>query len=485
MLKSIRKNAKIFLYILIAALVAWLGFDTITSSRANPYAGKIFGKKIYTNEFQKSYAAVRTKAIFTYGDKFRDMLKDLNLEEEAWNRLILLYEAGKERIKTDDTEVRDLIKNIALFKDKNNKFDIRKYEDVLRYGFGLTPNEFEEQIRDDITIQKLIDKQSRQISVSDDELLREYKALNDKAKAEYILFKSGDCLDQIKSTEDEIKSFFDANRQKFNVLDRVNVEYFGKDFGESNDEEKSKITKEINDISYEFAGNKKFEDAAKEFSLQIKETGFFDRESKIPDIGFALNFADTALSLKPGQISEPIETKTGVYILRVKEIQPARAAEFDEAKDKAKKALSLEKAEKIAKDKAAQALLEIKSAVGKNEKFEDAAKELSLTIKETEDFSRNNYVQGIGDSPEFANAAFSLKEGQVFDQPVKVHDGYAVVKLASIIPADENKFNEEKEKLGQQLLGRKKYFNFLTWFVELRKRANPQSNIENLAPKTK
>ena len=47
-----------------------------------------------------------------------------------------------------------------------------------------------------------------------------------------------------------------------------------------------------------------------------------------------------------------VETKTGVYILKVKEKKPARQAEFAQVKDKAEKFLKAEKAEEIAKAKA-------------------------------------------------------------------------------------------------------------------------------------
>lgn len=482
MLKQMRENSRVFLYILIVAFVAWLAFDAITTAQRNPYAGSIFGKKILINDYQKAYIAARTKAILTYGDKIRDVRKDLNLEDDAWSRLILLAEAKKQKIKTGDKEIVDFVKGIVLFHDKGGKFSNSLYEQILRYSLGLTPVEFEEQVRGDLTIQKLIEKENQKVVLTDEDILKEYKFVNERAKADYILFKAQDYLAEAACAEDEVKSYFEKNKAAFKLPEQVNMRYIGKAFPANTDEEKNKIRKEMKDISYELAGEKDIESAAKKFSLPVKETGFFNRETNIPDIGWDLQFADAALSLQTGDISGLVETKTGVYILMVKEKEPARQAEFAQVKEKAEKFLKAEKAEEIAKTKADGALSAIKARLEKKEKFEDIVKSLSLAAKGTEAFSRNDYIQGLGAAPEFAKAVFSLKEGGVFGEPVKVHDGCAIARQTALIPIDENKYEEEKDKFKEQLLAQKKYFNSMSWFFELKKRSDLKSNLDKLQP---
>lgn len=479
MLKQMRENSRIFLYILIVAFIAWLAFDAINSAQRNPYAGSIFGKKILISDYQKAFLAARTKALLTYGDKIRDVQKDLNLEDDAWDRLILLAEAKKQKIRADDREVVDFIKGIGIFHDKNGKFSNSTYEQILRYSLGLTPVEFEEQVRGDLAIQKLIERQNQNVVLTDEEVLREYKFANEKAKAGYILFKAEDYLSQATCTEDEVKSYFEKNKDAFKIPEQVSAQYIGKAFTANTDEEKNKVRTEMKDISYEFAGEKDIEGVAKKFSLPVKETGFFDRETKIPDIGWDLKFADAALSLQPGDVSSPIETKTGIYILKVKEKKPARQAEFTQVKEKAEQFLRAEKADNLAKAKAAETLSEIKVRLEKKERFEDIVKNLSLTVKEADGFTRNSYIQGLGTAPEFTKAVFSLKEGEVYGEPVRVHDGYAIARQTALIPIDENKYKEEKDKFKEQLLVQKKYFKSMTWFMELRKQADLKSSLEN------
>ncbi|KPK41424.1 MAG: hypothetical protein AMJ78_05565 [Omnitrophica WOR_2 bacterium SM23_29] len=471
MLKAMRKNTKIFMWLLIIAFVVWLAADVILTKQGTTYAGIIFGKRVSLSEYKKAWEAVKTKAIFTYGDKVQEVAKNLNLDEEAWNRLILLYEARRQKIQTSDSEVVSFVKDIAIFKDKNGEFNQSTYERILRYSFGLTPRDFEEQVRDELTIKKLMDKQNERVPLTDEEVLKEYKLANEKANVSYILFETEKYYSQVSCTEDELKGYFEKNAQKFTIPERVNVEYFGKNFTDETEETKEKTKNQIQGISDEISEEKDFEGIAKKYSMQIKETGFFSSEDKIPYIGWALNFANVALSLKPGQISNPVVTKSGVYILRVKGKKQAQPAKFEEAKKKVEKALKTRKAEDEAVLKAKEVLSIIKTRMEKNDKFEDIVKDLSLTSKETDAFTRNTYIQGLGIVKEFTEAAFSLKEGEVHNEPVRVHNGYAILKLSAFIPIDENKYKEEKDKFKEQLLMQKRYLNLLTWFYDLKERA--------------
>ena len=229
MLKQIRENARIPLYLLI---IAFIGMYAISSHDTNPAAGKIFGKKVQASEYQKAYNGARTQLMMRYGEQARDQKFETVIEEAAWNRLVLLYEAKKERIKVGDKEVVDLVKGIDVFNDRNGRFSKRQYEEILRESFNMTPNDFESQVRENLTIQKLIDIHSQDAKLTDEDVLKEYKYLNEKAKADYILFKIADYLPQVTVTDEEIKAYFDKNKDAFKVPDQVNIEYIAKAFAD-------------------------------------------------------------------------------------------------------------------------------------------------------------------------------------------------------------------------------------------------------------
>lgn len=475
MLKQIRKNARMPLYILI---VAFIGLYAISGHETNPPAGKLFGRKVLVSDFQKAYNGARTQFIMRYGELPRDSKIEAAIEDEAWNRLILLHEAKKERVRVDDKEVVAAVKGINAFNDKSGRFSKKQYEEILKYSFGLIPAEFEAQIREDLTVEKLLAKQTENITLTDADILRDYKFINEKAKADYILFKTVDYVPRVTVTEDEIKAYFEKNKGAFKIPAKVNIEYIAKPFADDKEETKQKVRKEMRDISYEFAASTDLAAAAKKFSLEIKETGPFDRESNIPGIGYDLKFADAALALSVGQVSNPVETKAGLYILKAKEKKPERAADFAEVRDKAEKALKVDKADAMAKARAQETLSAIKAGLDKKEAFEAIAKELSLSVKRTDAFTRNQYIEGLGVSPEFASAAFSVKQGEVFAEAVRVHDGYALVRQDSILPIDDKKYQEEKDKFRESLLAQKRFLASITWFAELKKKADLQSNLD-------
>ncbi|MFA5339053.1 MAG: SurA N-terminal domain-containing protein [Candidatus Omnitrophota bacterium] len=475
MLKQIRENARVPLYILI---VAFIGLYAVSGHETNPPAGKIFGRKVPISDFRKAYNAAATQLKMRYGNLPDDSKVQKVVEDEAWNRLIMLYEAKKERIKVSDKEIVDSVKEITAFNDKSGRFSKRQYEEILKYSLGLTPAEFEGQVKENLAIDKLIEKHSGDAKITDDEVLKEYKFLNEKAKADYALFKTADNLPKAAAAEDEIKAYFEKNKEAFKIPAQVNAEYIAKPFPDDKEETKQKIRKEMKDVSYELAANTDLAAAAKKFSLAVKETGLFNRETNIPTIGYDLKFADTALSLAEGQVSSPIETKTGVYIIKIKEKKPERQAALAEVKDAVEKSLKAEKADATAKTKAQEALKAIKASIEKKESFESAAKGLSLSVKKTDAFARGQYIEGLGVAPEFAEAAFSLKQGEVFGDAVRVHDGYAIVKQDSIVPIDEKKYQEEKDKLKKMMAEQKRYFASITWFNELRKKADLQNNLD-------
>ncbi|HRZ67872.1 MAG TPA: hypothetical protein P5521_07030, partial [Candidatus Omnitrophota bacterium] len=86
-------------------------------------------------------------------------------------------------------------------------------------------------------------------------------------------------------------------------------------------------------------------------------------------------------------------------------------------------------------------------------------------------------------SPDFADAALSVKPGEVVGKVVKVNNGYTVIRLDSIAPIDEKKYEADKEKFKELLVAQKQFYASITWYNELEKKANLQSNLDSLRGK--
>jgi len=158
LLKLIRKKTRIIMIFAIALIIpAFILWGVPNRAKGEKYAGTISGRKVSWAEYYKSLRACEHQAILTYtltgtgGNKHQEKRRNLNLEKQAWQRLLLLDKAKKEGIKIEDAEVIAAIKKIPLFQDKEGFFSKQRYKQILNY-LGISPREFEEEIRDTLKI---------------------------------------------------------------------------------------------------------------------------------------------------------------------------------------------------------------------------------------------------------------------------------------------------------------------------------------------
>ncbi len=139
--------------IIIPAFVLW-GAGGLRDD--NKYAGTVFGKNISFEEYTDSYNAVRSLALLTHGADFQKMRGALMLEQAAWDRLILVKEAQKRRIKVSDEEVIARIAALPIFQTKDGMFNQSNYTMILGNILRTTPRRFEEEMRESLMIERLM-----------------------------------------------------------------------------------------------------------------------------------------------------------------------------------------------------------------------------------------------------------------------------------------------------------------------------------------
>ncbi len=118
---------------------------------------------------------------------------------------------------------------------------------------------------------------------------------------------------QIPVSEREIADFFEANKAQL-VQDRLRARHILVE-NEMQAEEAFHLLK---------TGGKDFAEVAKLYSLDKGtkdkggELGWFSRGQLVPE------FEKAVFSLKPGEISRPVQTQFGYHIIQLEEIQPAK-----------------------------------------------------------------------------------------------------------------------------------------------------------------
>jgi peptidyl-prolyl cis-trans isomerase D len=509
--------------LVVPAFLLW-GSGSVIRSKGNiRFAGTIFGKRISLRDYAQSLSACRNQAKLIYGDKFSDVAEYLNLKEQAWTRLILLYQAKREKISVKDDEVINWIKSSPLFQ-KDGRFSRSRYNLILQYLLRVQPRKFEEELRDSLKIAKLREAVVREVNVTEDEVKVAYRRKYEKREVSYILIESKDFKEKLTLTEEELKNYYEDNREEFRLPEQVNVEYLNLAFDkfkgqvsisdedikdyynthlkefiipsqeakEKNKEPKYRSLSEVKDniksnLIFQEAKHKAqikasqiiedlidepdFEKIAQKYAVSFGETGFFAPQESIPGVGFSYQFAKEAFELAKDEISEIITTPTGLYIIRLKEKKASYIPSFEEAKTKIEEAVRRIKAKELARKKAEEILPKLKES-----NFEDVAKELSLTIKKSEPFTREGYIPDIGEAPAFSWAAFNLKIGQI-SKAVSTPKGYCLLRLDNIREIDEKKYTQEKKELKTALLKQKKEQYFQNWLLKLKEEANLSSNL--------
>jgi len=188
MLKLMRnkKVTKIVLWgtliLILPAFVIW-GAGSIGKSKDKgpTYAGLIDGRKISFDDFAGSLAAVRCQIFLNYFSQPK-VLDEIMKNKEfagklAWDMLIMSHEAKKGKIKVSDAEIINFIRSHPLF-SRGGKFDDRIYEYILRNNLSIYPRNFEEIVRNNLAVQKMNNLLAKDIKVSDEETLSQYKIDN-------------------------------------------------------------------------------------------------------------------------------------------------------------------------------------------------------------------------------------------------------------------------------------------------------------------
>jgi len=311
MLKLLRhKNvSKIVLWgiliLILPAFVIWGSGSLGKSGDKGPkFVGTIYGKKVSFDNFASAVSSVRCQIFLNYFNDQKvigELLKNQPLIGKiAWDRLIMMKEAQRLKIKAGDKEVIAYIQSHPLFM-RNGRFNEEMYNYILRNNLSLDPRTFEEIVRENIALQKMNDSLTKNITVSDDELVAYYRAENSKFKISYVLL---------------------AGREAAKNADL--------------------IYKKISDAMS--IDKKDFELASVDAGLSLQETPLFSKTDYIEGLGEALPVAAESAGMKKGDVSGPVMTRKGVILFKLIDEEGFDQNKFTTEKPEyAKKVLALKK----------------------------------------------------------------------------------------------------------------------------------------------
>ncbi len=496
MLSLLRKHAasgiiKVILGLIVVVFVFW-GFEGFRSDRSGRVAS-VNGEIITIDEYRLAYNNLLERYRQQYGGQLNEELIELlQLRKQALDSLVnqklMELEARKLDFRVSDQELADHIRNFEAFQ-VGGAFDGRRYREILG-RIRTTPEQFEQEQRKAMLIQKLQDFIVGSVKVSDEEAMEYFNWFNASVKIQYAMFDPGQY--EIDSPESEVlEAYFDENKEVFRLkpmrkakyvhidprdyLDKVVLsdqeiqEYYDRNLGQFTTEESVEarhilisVDSEAEDQVWEekrqqmlsildkahagedFAGlaEKYSEDPSRE---QGGYLGVFRRGSMVKP------FEDAAFSMKAGEISDPVRTQFGWHIIKVENVNAAKTLTLDEAREQIINKLKEDHSKTLAYDIAE----EIYQISYESDDLVNAAEKQGVS-PETTDFFTDEGPEGgkIMARTKFAEIAFSLREMEI-SEINELFDGYYIIQLIGIQEARIPEFEEVREKVTDKWIEKK------------------------------
>jgi len=448
MLGTIRERIQgIFAVVVISMLIipfAMWGVDSYFTREKNPPVATVNGKDIDKTAFERLYREEVNRYQGKVDPKLLSsgVLRDRTLSLMI-NQMVFTQYASDAGYVISETQLDNLIRSRPEFQVQG-KYSESRFNGVLRSA-GMTVAAYKHDLRS-VKIQDQMSSAFRFSAIVPQSEVDALVALKEQQrKVAYLVLPPSAFGKEVQVGQDEIKKYYEANKNQFNTPDLVRIEYAELSLGdlmakqkisekEARDEYNQNIDQyttparrrvshilipldddataaqekaareKLSEIEKDLKNGMSFADAAKKFSQDptTKNKGGdlgYVKPGELPsrDLDFALN------DLKPGEVSKPVRSKFGFHILKITDFTPAKVEPFAKVKDKIIDRLKRRRAETAFDDLRER----FESLVYEHpDSLKPAADDIGVKIHTSEWFTRAGGT-GLMANPQIVRTAFS------------------------------------------------------------------------------
>jgi parvulin-like peptidyl-prolyl isomerase len=313
MLGRMREHAKalsVTLWLVIFALIGttflvW-GFRSTSGGLGPDTIATVEGQRVPYTEYQQAYQRQYQQYQQALGDKFDEkILERVNLKTQILEGLVarhlLLHEAGRLGLVIGPDELVAEITNMPVFSDRSG-FSRERYLRALESA-RMTPERFEEGLRQDLLIRRLEQWVKGAVNVLPDEAWEAFRFNRASVKAEYLLV-----------------SDIQAQQAKIQRL--------------------GTLVKE----------GKPWQEIVEASGVKPTSTGFFTWSQELKQVPDQDSFKESALTLEKGMISPAIQAAKAAYVIRVIDRKDPDPTLYEQEKTEFRRGLLNRKREQVYSD---------------------------------------------------------------------------------------------------------------------------------------
>jgi peptidyl-prolyl cis-trans isomerase D len=511
-----RRWLYIFLWIVIAAFII-LYIPALSPKAPAGSPGEVMvtvgNRDITVGEFQRAYYRQRQMYERLYqGRVDENMLKQMGLADQVLQGLVtdrlVSLEARRLGLTVPDEAVARAIATDPQNQDGGKFVGTEEIRRRLELA-GMSEDDFERALREQLLRKTLQDLVTNGVFVSDAEAEREFRRRTEQVKLEYVFVDAARFQSEAKPTDEEIKARFEANPEAYRLPERRVVRYVLLDqsvlrpqvsvtdrdieqyYGDHRDEFRQEEQACASHILIKVKSSPDGEGHTEADARRIAQT-LLDRihagadfaalaKASSEDVGSAANggdlgcfppgrmvheFDDVVFNMQPGQVSGLVRTSFGYHIIRLNSLREETTLPLEAVRDRIRQIVTSQKMTRLGDDKS-QALA---TALAGGKSLEEAAAAQGLTVETSPPFAKGEPPPALA-SPSLVTRVFRMKPGEVEKEGFALPQGAAFIALAEVQPSRLPQLAEVKDRVSRDLLVEKAFADAKDLASRLRERA--------------
>jgi peptidyl-prolyl cis-trans isomerase D len=463
-----KRLLEIILVVLIVPPFALFGVDWyFRGTDSADQVASVGRTRITQQEFGQALRARQEQLRQMMGGKVdQAMLDSPDVRRAVLDQLIderISYTAAlKSGMNVPVAELRSLIGDIPAFKDEKGQFSPQRYRELLN-AQGMTEGSFEATMRKDMIISRNRELFAGTAFLPNAVVERLYKLRKQQREVSQVVLEPAQYAGQVKVGDDEVKAFYGAHKQEFEIPEKVKLEYVM--LTQEAMQKQVSVTPEEIKQAYEERGaqqQKPEERRASHILIVVPQNATPEQKSKAKekaqalleqakkspksfaelakknsedpgsaveggDLGWSPRgrmvkpFDDAMFGMKVGEIAGPIETQFGYHVIKLNEIKASEMPSFEAMKPKLEEEVRKSKAARLF---AAQAEDFSNLVYDQPDSLKPAAEKFKLNLQTSGWVTR----QGGADMPLLNNE--KLMRSIFGDNAIKRHQNTEAVEVA-------------------------------------------------------